>query len=685
MLLNLTMAALLAFTLAACKDDVRIKVVGNPRGATEEFKIDSPANLVTREVYTLTWTSNPAAKSYDVLIAKDAACTDVVVKKEALSENKLTLDFLADGQYFLCVFANAKTERFSASNNGTPLTIDTTQPSVAVPDDTQVFSKSFDPDLKIEDLTKVTVSWSQISGDGIITFEDKNSQWPKLKADVDGVYKIKATITDEAGNAVEQIFQFNWDQIGPSVVLAAPKVTAAPAAFAVTVDSTAKSFEWTFTGPPGGILSFSDPAAKNPTITANFEGTYQVTLTAKDSNGNEGSDTKAFTWDKTAPIFTSQGLAGPASDGFLNIQDRILTSTILGSLVADGYTQLGYAVVSGGVSCDSSLSYGLTSPKANSTDFGVDGPYKVCMQLVDGAGNTSYGASSLITLDTAPALFTSIALAGDAIDGIISLSEHAQTNDLVSGLIANDAFIAEYALVANGTACSGPLTYGTALPKGNDTRFVASGDYRVCVRVRDEALNPFAYGQSSLIAFSAAAPTFFSLAKTGGGSDGFVNDSEKAAATALWTLNQSGGTLIAYTPPLDDTGGAVVCDASQSYSSATIASEADLLSDGPWVICVKLRDGSGNTSYGKSDTIIRDVGYPVLTSLNGAGLASDGFINNNEKSDTGPAWSLVSSGQSSIAYTALLDDTAAAVVCNAAKTYDQSTIPTIAALASDGP
>ena len=614
----------MTFALAACKDDVRIKTVGGKQELSEEFKIDSLANLVTREVYTLTWSLNPAAKSYDVLIAKDAACSDVVVKKEALTENRLTLDFLADGQYYLCVFALIKTEKFAATNNGTLLTIDTTQPSVSVPEETQVFSKTFDPDLKIDDLTKVSVSWSQISGDGKVSFEDKNSQWPKLKADVDGVYKVKATITDEAGNVVEQIFQFDWDQIGPSVVLAAPKFTAVPAAFVVTVDSTAKSFEWSFTGPAGGILSFSDAAAKSPMISANRDGTYQVTLKAKDSAGNEGSDSKAFTWDTTAPTFSSQALAGPAIDGFLSANDRSSTSTILGGLIADGYSQPDYKLVTGGVSCDSSLTYSLTIPKANSSVFGADGSYKVCVHLVDEAGNTSFGASPAFTLDTIPAVFNSINLAGDAVDGAVSLSEHNAANDLVSNLDANKAFIAEYALVTDSTACSGPLAYASAIPKSNDARFVASGNYRVCVRVRDEALNPFSYGQSSVIAFTAAAPTFFSLAKTGVGSDGYVSDSEKASSAVLWTLNQTGATLIAYTPPLDDTGGAVVCDASKSYSSATIAAATDLVADGPWVICVKLRDGSGNTSYGKSDVITRDVTYPTLTSFNGNGLASDG-------------------------------------------------------------
>src|SRR5690606_40308693 len=42
----------------------------------------------------------------------------------------------------------------------------------------------------------------------------------------------------------------------------------------------------------------------------------------------------------------------------------------------------------------------LAIPKSDSTDFGTDGSYKVCVKLVDAATNDTYGASSAFTLDT---------------------------------------------------------------------------------------------------------------------------------------------------------------------------------------------------------------------------------------------------------------------------------------------
>ena len=685
MSINLTKIALFILAVLGCKDDLRVKVVGRDQGASTEFAIDSPANLVTRETYTLAWSGGTGRQTYDVLIARDATCSDVIFKKEGLSETSLVLDTLADGQYFLCVFAVAKSKRIPAANNGVFLTIDTANPSVSVPLDTQTFAAVFNPALEIKDLSKVSVIWSQVSGPGTVSFGDKNSNKPQMKADVDGIYKVKAVLTDEAGNSVEQIFQFSWDQIGPSVVLAAPLHTARPVAFSVTADSTAKSYAWSYSGGPvGGTLSFSDSTAKAPLITASAEGTYQVTLKATDSEGNFGSDTKDFTWDVTPPVFVAAALGGPASDGFLNAQDRALSISLLGAIDASGYSELGYKLLAASGSCDSSLSYAAISPLANSSSIGPDGPYQVCVSLKDEAGNISYGTSPSYVVDTAPALFTSIGLVNDAADGSLSIAEHALSNDLVSNLISTDAFIAEYALVTDGAACSGPLAYSATVPKSNDSRFIVSSDYRVCVRVRDQALNAFAFGQSPIITFIANAPTLFSLAKTGAGSDSFIADSEKAGVTPIWVLNQSGATLIAYTAPLDDTAGGLVCDASKSYGRASIATASDLLSDGPWAICVKLRDATGNLTYGKSDSITRDTVYPVFTSFVGTGLASDGAILASEKNDTGPAWLLSASGLGTTAYTSSLDDSGGSLVCNAAKTYDQATMPTIASLSSDG-
>ena len=167
-------------------------------------------------------------------------------------------------------------------------------------------------------------------------------------------------------------------------------------------------------------------------------------------------------------------------------------------------------------------------------------------------------------------------------------------------------------------------------------------------------------------------------------SDGFISNAEKLNASAIWTLTQVKATTVAYTAPLDNTGSAVVCDATQNYVQSTLANATALATDGPWTVCVKLSDVSNNIVYGKAETIIRKVAGPTFTSMLGANAASDAVVSNPEKLSVLPAWSLSASDYSAVSYSLPASDTGGSLACTMAILYGQTTIPVISTLGTDG-
>jgi hypothetical protein len=96
--------------------------------------------------------------------------------------------------------------------------------------------------------------------------------------------------------------------------------------------------------------------------------------------------------------FTSLSWANDATDGYINATEHALTNDLVGSLVASGQSSVDYKLVASATTCDGSLTYG-SIPKSNSSDFGADGTYKVCVKLSDTEGNVVFGATaSTITL-----------------------------------------------------------------------------------------------------------------------------------------------------------------------------------------------------------------------------------------------------------------------------------------------
>ncbi|RYZ66160.1 MAG: hypothetical protein EOP09_13105, partial [Proteobacteria bacterium] len=412
--------------------------------ASAPIRIESAANLITDETYTLSWTKAPGVKKYDVAIARDEECTDIVFEKRNLTTNSLELDALNDGDYYMCVYAQAAI-RSPAVNNGVLLTIDRTQPSVRVPMDIKVATGSFRPEIDVQDTTEFTVSWSQVAGDGKVTFDNANTQWPQVSADKNGVYKLIAKITDQAGHTVDQEFQFYWEGSGAGLgftalarngvaidgfVSSAESSNTAPLWVLAATGYTSALYTQALSDPSGSVSCDAAQSYTSANILSapdiSVDGKFAICVKLTDASAKViYGKSELITRKTTGPQITSFAKANVASDGIISAVE------IASTLPLWTFTQTGADVIAfspalsdsgSSLLCDASKTYTHTAlPLA--TDITIDDTYAACVKLTDSLGNITYGKSDSVVRAANGPSFVSLTGANAASDSFINDSE----------------------------------------------------------------------------------------------------------------------------------------------------------------------------------------------------------------------------------------------------------------------
>jgi hypothetical protein len=359
----------------------------------------------------------------------------------------------------------------------------------------------------------------------------------------------------------------------------------------------------------------------NDTFSAG-DGVYKVCVKLEDSAGNPvayGATTDTITLDTADPNFNSIPLANEASDGYINNDEKLSASALLGAIDAVDNVTEKYKAVSSTTTCNDALTYGADGVIPPVTDIGSlsDGTYKVCIEIADIAGNIIYAESDPITLDASPATITAApALAGDASGSYINLGETSNATDLVTDATATDHDTIVYTVTTAATACSDATGWGAdgVLPQSDDMAAKGDGSYKVCAKAEDSAGNTAAYAGSANFTLDKTVPAFTSLTRDANAE--YINATENSAANELIdTLTATGYDTAKY---------AIVPNANNcntgSYGSAGVTPKSnDTFSagDGVYKVCVKLEDSAGNPLvYGATtDTITLDTVAPGFISL----------------------------------------------------------------------
>ena len=184
------------------------------------------------------------------------------------------------------------------------LTVDTVAPVVDAGANGS-YAGPFNQDGSVSDATSGidSISWSQISGPGTITFGSPNSADTSVSASKDGQYVARLTATDNVGNLNYDEFSFTYDTTKPIVDAGTDKIVNATFlqdATASDATSGIATYAWTQESGPGAI-TFGSADAEDTTVSADTDGTYIIGLTVTDNVGNSGYDEFTLVWDTTIP------------------------------------------------------------------------------------------------------------------------------------------------------------------------------------------------------------------------------------------------------------------------------------------------------------------------------------------------------------------------------------------------
>jgi len=203
----------------------------------------------------------------------------------------------------------------SSITENVAFSVDTVLPAVNAGAD-EITNAEFTQDTTASDMGSLitTYAWSKESGpaESIITFGTAGAKDTIISADIDGIYIIRLTVTDNAGNSAFDEMQLTWDTVAPDVNITFPLVGDnvkgdAVIAFTNNEPTTSlcsiKQVDWVSCS--SGVTQLSNLTG----FAGLSEGSFTLYLKDTDVAGNEGTDSEAgIVKDTTAPeidIFTA--------------------------------------------------------------------------------------------------------------------------------------------------------------------------------------------------------------------------------------------------------------------------------------------------------------------------------------------------------------------------------------------
>ena len=319
--------------------------------------------------------------------------------------------------------------------------------------------------------------------------------WPYNLSTPEGTYRLRATITDLAGNTAQITRSVIDDNTGPTgditVANAVRGTVALPAAATDGPDGTGvKTMQWfrnsiaTGTVQIGiGVLGGS--GSVNWDTAAVPDGLYQLSLNFLDNANN--SSTSVHTPDVLVDNTLPTGTLSPATNGAVGASTT-LTATVTDG-AGSGIDQVVFSFSPTGMNAYTTLGVDSTGPTYQyswDTTGVAEGPYDLQATVADGVGNQRTITSLNVTVDhTAPSATLSAPAGGANVRGA-TVAVTPVVSDAGSGLAE---VITEYAPNGSGIYTTISDRFGAPFTATWDTTAVADGLYSVRTRVFDKAGN----------------------------------------------------------------------------------------------------------------------------------------------------------------------------------------------------
>ena len=396
----------------------------------------------------------------------------------------------------------------------------------------------------------------------------------------DGVYTLRVTATDAAGNSSTTTLTWTRDTVAPPMPsTAAPRSPAQSRtpSFTVTDAEAGVAYVCSVSGPSAATVTACGPTTKLSLPGA--DGTYTVTISAVDAAGNVSSSTTAtYVLDTTAPVQPNVVVTASPSQG--RHPSFTVSGAEAGTVVTCTLSTPNGSTVSVPASCGPGVSLDLTGQP--------DGRYTLTVTVTDSAGNTSVAGVATYVLDTtAPA-------APDVTPPANPSNDVTPTFDIVSEPGATlTCSVARFFQ----TVWSGPCPADGTL----DLTGFGDGEFEVTVFATDAAGN---VGPSTTVTYllDTTAPDRPVLTAP-------ASPSPVTRPAWLWT-DETGTTS---TCTLTSSSGAIVFGPVECTSPWT----ADLtgLPDGAYTFTVVATDAAGNTSLASTSVFVLDRQAPIPPSV----------------------------------------------------------------------
>ncbi len=558
---------------------------GNIGTATFTFTVDTIAPVLTQTVAVPTPTNNTIP---DYAFNSDEAGTityggdcSSVVTTAVTGSNTASFNTLGEGAHTNCTIQVTD----AAGNNSLILslpafTIDTTAPTVNA------------------DLNGIAAyGWSKVSGSGMPVFGSGSSEDTTIWADQDGLYTIRLSVTDSAGNIASDEMSLTWDTTAPTVNAGPDRVANA----SITQDGLAgdtlsgiAAYQWTKESGPDPV-TIGMPNAATTTISTVTDNIYTIRLAVTDNAGNSAFDEMALTKDTVVPAAPTVAATGPINN-----------------------TNKTNIMVSGTGEANASLSYILSdlNPTHDTTGIGMvasggafsvsgvnvsgldDGTVVVAVTLTDAAGNIGSAGSTTVDKDTLLPTLSDVTIASNNTDNTLAKMGDTVTVSLTS---SEDITVPTVTIAGNAapvaTVDAAHYTASYQMASGDTEGAVA-----FVINFSDLAGNT----GTTVIAVTSGSDVIF----------------DKTVPIVNVNNLKTNDTTPALSGTIDDNGAGVAVTVNSTTYPALISAgtwtlpdnTVAILAEGSYAVLVSAIDSAGNAGGG-SGTLVVDTTNPVTMAI----------------------------------------------------------------------
>lgn len=340
--------------------------------------------------------------------------------------------------------------------------------------------------------SSLSITWSKVSGPGIVTFANPNSAQTTATFSVAGTYVLKLTASDGQlpASAMTTI------TVNPASTNVAPTVNAGTDQN-ITLGQTASLVgivtddnlpdppaqtivNWSKISGPGTV-NFSNPNSLTTSASFSATGTYTLRLTASDS-ALSGSDDVVVV---VSPVNTAPTVSAGQNQNLTFPQVANLVGTVAddGLPTPPGQVSLSWSKVS--VPTNGTVTFSAPTSLTTTATFSIAGTYVLRLTASDSA----LSATSDVTITIAPANTPPVVNAGQ------SQSVVFPANITITGSYVDDGLPSGGTVSATWSQISGPpnatITFGDTHALSTTATFSEPGQYRLRLTVSDGELSGF--------------------------------------------------------------------------------------------------------------------------------------------------------------------------------------------------